>query len=325
MLDLANVAGLTRYLAGRGLFAEDESIVEVAKAGEGNMNCTLRVITTRQRFIVKQARPWVEKYDHIDAPWDRSLIEAAFYRAVARCHDLAAQMPRLIDDDADAHTLVLEDVGPHGDFTSLYAGSALTASDCTALAGYLHRLRRCTVPADERDVFANRDMRALNHEHIFHVPLRETNGLALDAVKLGLQALADALKRDRSYVKRVRALGERYLADGESLVHGDYFPGSWLHTAAGGIAVIDPEFCFLGAGEFDAGVMMGHLLLAGQAEAHVERWLDEAHGYDRALVRQFAGVEVMRRLIGVAQLPVRLSLDQERALLDRSRALVMDS
>ena len=127
---------MQRYLTTRGLLSPGETLLDVSKAGEGNMNCTLRATTTRQRLIVKQARPWVEKYDHIAAPWDRSLVEAAFYRAVARCPGLAVLMPRLIDDDADAHVLVLEDVGPYGDFTSLYAGATLTASDRTALAAY---------------------------------------------------------------------------------------------------------------------------------------------------------------------------------------------
>ena len=324
MLDLANVAGLSRYLTGRGLFAADEPIVEVSKAGEGNMNCTLRVVTARQRLIVKQARPWVERYEHIEAPWDRSLVEAAYYRAVAVCRELANQMPRLIDADAEAHVLVLEDVGQQGDFTSIYAGATLAASDCAALVGYLRRLHGFAVPPRQQPVFANREMRALNHEHIFRFPLRETNDLALDAVTPGLQALADALKRDHSYVSLVCALGERYLADGQSLVHGDYFPGSWLHTTRG-VAVIDPEFCFLGDGEFDVGVMMGHLILGGQPQSCVDDLLKAASGYDRHLVSQFAGVEIMRRLIGVAQLPLRRSLDQKRALLERSRMLVMNT
>jgi 5-methylthioribose kinase len=322
ILDAADRAGLTRYLAARGLLAADEPIVELSKAGDGNMNCTLRVVTPRQRLIVKQARPWVEKYDHIDAPWDRSLVEAAFYRAVAACPDLAGEMPRLIDADPAARTLVLEDVGEYGDYTSIYAGAEVTAAECAALTGYLHRLHRCGVPAAQRPLFANRDMRALNHVHIFRFPLREANGLALDGITPGLQALADDLKRDRPYVDRVAALGDRYLADGSALVHGDFFPGSWLQTLRG-VAVIDPEFCFLGAGEFDLGVMMAHLLF-GDQESRLDDLLAGAADYDRALIFQFAGAELMRRLIGVAQLPMDAALDRKRALLERSRRLVMN-
>jgi 5-methylthioribose kinase len=121
----------------------------------------------------------------------------------------------------------------------------------------------------------------------------------------------------------VGALGSRYLADGSSLVHGDYFPGSWVRTGHG-IAVIDPEFCFLGCAEIDRGMMLAHLMLSGAAPAgldKVERATDG--GADRQLTRQFAGVEIMRRLIGVAQLPLEGAIDRKRELLLRARDLVL--
>ena len=40
---------------------------------------------------------------------------------------------------------------------------------------------------------------------------------------------------------RVTALGVRYLEDGDTLVHGDYFPGSWLRTGEG-VRIIDGPF-----------------------------------------------------------------------------------
>ena len=181
------------------------------------------------------------------------------------------------------------------------------------------------VPASHRTLLANRDMRALNHDHIFRVPLTKANGLALDQVTPGLQELADDLKRDDEYMGRVAALGRRYLADGDHLVHGDFFPGSWLHSARG-VVVIDPEFCFLGRGEFDFGVMIAHVLLARQSEAHVHALLRAVPDtYDEELTRQFAGVEIMRRLVGVAQLPLQLALDQKAGLLAQSRQMVLGS
>lgn len=44
---------------------------------------------------------------------------------------------------------------------------------------------------------------------------------------------------------------------------------------------------------------------------------------DDALARQFAGVEIMRRLIGVAQLPLVADLNQKEELLNLSRDLVL--
>jgi hypothetical protein len=43
-----------------------------------------------------------------------------------------------------------------------------------------------------------------------------------------------------------------------------------------------------------------------------------------ALVAGYAGVEIMRRLIGVAQLPIAAGIDRKRALLNLSRRLVVE-
>lgn len=314
---------MTMYLVARGLIARTDTPVRVAVAGEGNMNCTLRVITPRRRLIVKQARPWVEKYDHIPAPWNRSHVEAAFYETVGAVPGVGDRMPHLVHVDPDARVVVLEDLGDGGDLTSIYSGTRLSDADRDALVDYLMRLQRIAVPAHVKAVLANRDMRALNHEHLFHFPLIEHNGLALDEITPGLQPIADELRRDGAFVARVNALGSRYLEDGETLVHGDYFPGSWVRTGAG-VAVIDPEFCFLGCGEHDLGVMMAHLIIAGDTADVLERAVAEGRA-NPALARQFAGVEIMRRLIGVAQLPLAASLERKRELLGRARQLVLAS
>ena len=314
---------LRMYLVARGLMAPEDLPFRVTVAGDGNMNCTLRVVTPRRRAIVKQARPWVEKYDHIAAPWNRSHVEAAFYESVVGVPGVGDRMPGLLHVDADNRVLVLEDLGDAGDLTPVYKGGRLRDEERDALADYLARLRRVQVPAHLRHLLRNRDMRALNHEHIFRFPLAVNNGLALDAITPGLQLAADALKRDAAFVARTTELGARYLADGSTLVHGDYFPGSWVR-AARGVAVIDPEFCFIGVAEFDVGVMMAHLMMAGETSGQIDG-VERTAGdrVDRGLARQFAGVEIMRRLIGVAQLPLQASLDRKQELLGDARQLVL--
>ncbi len=173
-------------------------------------------------------------------------------------------------------------------------------------------------------IFNHREMRVLNHKHIFRLPLQPDNGIDLEAFTDGLQAASELLKRDSTYVERVTELGELYLSDGEILVHGDHFPGSWLRTADG-VRIIDPEFCFMGTAAFDVGVMLGHLYLANQPEELIDRVLS-SYGADAstaALSRQCAGVEIMRRLIGVAQLPLGYGIDKKRELLELSQELVL--
>ena len=286
------------------------------------MNLTLRLKTETRSFILKQARPWVEKYPHIPAPDSRALVEIAFYETATTRTTLRDAMPQLLASDPDARVLVLEDLGEARDFTSLYSGERLSEADLDALVSYLVALHVRWKELSK--IFANREMHVLNHEHIFRLPLQPNNGIDLDVFTDGLQAASELLKRDSTYVERVTELGELYLSDGEILVHGDYFPGSWLRTADG-VRIIDPEFCFMGMAACDVGGMLGHLYLASQPEKLVDRVLS-SYGADastQALSRQFAGVEIMRRLIGVAQLSLGYGIDKKRKLLELSQELVL--
>jgi 5-methylthioribose kinase len=110
------------------------------------------------------------------------------------------------------------------------------------------------------------------------------------------------------------------------LIHGDLFPGSLLQMGPGQLRVIDPEFSFCGDPEFDIGVFYAHLLLSRHDDGTASFWLQAAledTPHSEPLVLQFAGVEIMRRILGVAQLPVRLSLEAKRRLLEQSRAMVL--
>lgn len=326
ILEAADRDGIERYVLARGLVRADALPIAVARAGDGNMNLTLRVTAAAMTpFILKQGRPWVEKYQHIAAPSQRTLVEAAFYAAVQSDAAVAARMPAVLDLDAENHVLALEDLGVAGDFTSIYAGGTLPAATIAELLAWLERLAGIAVAAEQRAVFANRAMRALNHEHMFRFPLAADNGLDLDAITPGLRQAARDLIDDRAYCGAVEALGRRYLADGATLVHGDFFPGSWMQTA-GGVRVIDPEFCFLGEPEFDCGILAAHLMLAGSASASLDQIAASvsARRLDADRVAGYAGVELMRRLIGVAQLPLVCDIERKRALLRHSRRLVTD-
>jgi 5-methylthioribose kinase len=42
------------------------------------------------------------------------------------------------------------------------------------------------------------------------------------------------------------------------------------------------------------------------------------------LVQGYRGVEIMRRLIGIAQLPLKLNLGQKEVLLERAKEMIMN-
>ncbi len=327
LLDAQQPFAIQDYLRRLGWLDRNETVSSVGKPGEGNMNYTLRVRTAVRTLIVKQSRGYVEKYPSIAAPANRAVIEGRFYDAVQHIPMLAEQMPQLLGMDEANNILVLEDLGEASDYLWLYRpGQTLTDADALALTAYLSELHTHFQTHTPNPAFANRGMRALNHEHIFNYPFLENNGLNLDTVQTGLAELALPYQRDDVLRDKVAQLGHVYIANaqpGSTLLHGDYYPGSWLQPT-NGIKIIDPEFCFYGPAEFDLGVMLAHLMLAQQPTKTIETVLNnytKPVGFSETLRQQFTGVEIMRRLIGLAQLPVSLSLDEKRELLEVAKSM----
>ena len=154
------------------------------------MNCTLRVRTNERTFILKQARPWVEKYPQIEAPDERAVVEASFYRVAQALPAVGSRMPGFLAADEDARLLMLEDLGPSQDLTLLYRGGSIEEHELCSLVDYLTALRGAFYGPELQTTLANTQMRQLNHEHIFRFPLRANNGLDLERITPGLQSLA---------------------------------------------------------------------------------------------------------------------------------------
>lgn len=337
ILDSQQPEAIRQYLMRRGWICENEPVVSVEKPGEGNMNYTLRVRTGKldnreggRSLIVKQSRGYVEKYPSIAAPAGRAMIEGQFYRKTQTVPALHACQPNLLDLDPDHNILVMEDLGAASDFTNLYQpGNVLSDDELTALIQYASTLHNQFRQPTPDPAFANAAMRALNHEHIFQYPFMVDNGFDLDTIQAGLQAAAMPYKQNETLKTTITQLGTVYLGEAQrgtdpTLLHGDYYPGSWLRTASG-IKVIDPEFCFSGPAEFDLGVMLAHLHLSEQPASVIvaaQTQYDRPGGFDEQLLRQFTGIEIMRRLIGLAQLPLSLSLAKKVALLAMAEELL---
>ena len=304
-----------QYLQKQGWLSDNERVLALEKPGEGNMNFVLRVQTNDRSFIIKQARPWVEKFPSIDAPVERTEVEASFFTTLQPHEPISSFIPTCIGFDPDSFILATEDLGVGADYSFLYQPNAtLNQEEINSLLHFLNLLHSLPAPATFPD---NQAMRALNHEHIFNFPFVEDNGFNLDEVEPGLQRISLLYKKDIFLKEKIKKCGEVYLAKGKHLLHGDFYPGSWLKVEEG-LKVIDPEFGFVGPAEFDLGVLIAHLMMAQQEPLVIQAILDgyqQPIGFDEALLAQFAGIEIMRRIIGIAQLPLALDLNQKKRLL----------
>ena len=340
MLELSaeNIPAVQSHLQDLGWIEPTTQLTNPRSAGEGNMNRTLRVDctgsnATHTSLILKQAVPFVAKYPDIPAPIERGAAEAAFYTATKKHAEVAARLPELLGCDAANHLLAFEDLGAALDLSAAYATPGIAErlpNFMPSLLSWLSQLHSIAPPAE----LTNMAMRQLNHTHIFDLPLQANNGLELGE----LGGIASDFANDSALVSAAKKLGAIYLGEQDyastpALLHGDFYPGSWLADLNGTspvVSIIDPEFTFVGPAEFDVGVCLAHLQFAGLSAQQASRCIASYSGsnkFDMALAEGFAGIELIRRLLGVAQLP--LATDTSTATktqwLNTGRGMVLAS
>jgi 5-methylthioribose kinase len=317
---------LEKYLKNQAWIKKDEDVLWAKKPGEGNMNFTQRIKTESRSFIIKQSRNYVEKYPQVAAPEERVLQEAEFYELTSTYPTLKKRMPKLLHLDKENHVMCLEDLGDGRDFTFLFQqGNRLSEAELRDLMDFVSTLHTQVTTKTTQTRLSNRAMRKLNYEHIFEYPYVENNGLNLNDILPGLQAIGDKFKEDQALHTELKKLGELYLSDGKHLLHGDFFPGSWLKTKEG-VKIIDPEFCFFGLPEFEMGVFFAHLKMADQSKTLQQKAREIYAGkvsIDWVLCEKFTAVEILRRILGLAQLPLEIDLEHRENLLEEARRLLV--
>ena len=322
----STIPQLELYFKDKNWIAINEKIVQVSKAGEGNMNCVLRIKTNQRSFICKQSSGYVEKYPQIAAPKNRVQTEAAFYQKVTTNTTIKKFMPQFLGIDNENNIMILEDLGEIKDFSSLYdLKNKLTTSEILLLITYLNELHQSFKKEIVNDELANLELRQLNYEHIFMYPFLEDNGLDLNTIQPGLQEVALPYKTDTELKLALEQLGRAYLYSGKHLLHGDFYPGSWF-SCKGEIKIIDPEFCYFGYPEFDLGVFIAHLYLTKHGSKAIELVTNNYSEYKNlnpALLNGFIGVEILRRIIGLAQLPLKMELEDKKELLEKAKQLLL--
>lgn len=327
-LSVNDIQAVSSYLVELGFLQQSETLENLAVAGEGNMNLILRVSTNRRSFILKQALPWVRKFPEVPAPLERIVFENRFYQIVRDNETLKSFTPEIFFFDDNNLILCMEDFGASADFTSIYKkGADVSKQDMSDIARVVSELHYRFRTDQNLAEIRNEPLRKLNHEHIFKLPLEKNNGFPLDSVMNGLASATSKFRDDDLLKKRAAELGELYLrGSGNRLLHGDYYPGSWLKTDKG-FRMIDPEFCFTGLPEFELGVLIAHLKMAQQPESRLKDMFVYYHfdeRFDGSLFSRFAGMEIIRRIIGLAQLPLELSLNERLDLLDEAYELVVN-
>jgi len=233
---------------------------------------------------------------------------------------LDAYIPKILAYDKADYLMMIEDLGQCEDLSFIYQKRTIDSSAISKFVDILSHIHQSKFDSNYPE---NRSLRALNYQHIFVLPFMEDNGFQLNDIQTGLQELSLLYKKDKAIKSVVKTIGDQYLQDGNTLIHGDYYPGSWM-SEGDNLYIIDPEFSFNGFAEFDLGVMAAHIIMTTGTPEAIETIHNQYTGsIDKKIMTQVAGIEIMRRLIGLAQFPLERSLDENADLLNMARKMIL--
>ena len=286
--------------------------VEVEPAGDGNINWVRRATLAgpgRRSYVVKQARPALERFPQYQAPTERIVCEAR-YLELARPFDLDGVLPRVLAFAEPDRVLVLEDLGSAERLDAALARGADTTLPLTGLAAFLGRVHRGT--RDDASLvprFANEAMQRLHGDHIFALPFGP-NDFALPP---RTAERARALREDAALHATAARAYTRYLEPRGALVHGDVQAGNVLLPVSGP-KLLDAEIAHVGDPAFDLGMLLAHALLpaaaAGRGAAargtlgRCHEAYAAAHGAGAPALAEalvYSGLELLRRTVGAAR------------------------
>jgi len=322
---------LPDFLRSAGL-AQAADAVLVEPAGDGNINWVrrARVPARGASWIVKQARPTLERFPEYSASTERIVFERRWFE-LANVVDRESVCPRILHFDEARRVLVLEDLGGAERLDHALARGADVSAALAAVLRLLAGVHRATRDPALAARFANTEMQTLHGEHVFRLPFAP-NEFPLEAP---LRARAERVWRDAELGAIAARAYARFREPRGALLHGDVQAGNILVPAAGAAKLLDAEIAHVGDPAFDVGMLLAHVLLAGLARgalapaAEVARaaWTSYADAAGDlappfADGARYAGIEVLRRTIGAARVTAVADTSVAIAAVDLATQLI---
>jgi hypothetical protein len=164
----------------------------------------------------------------------------------------------------------------------------LSAADAGELAWFLISLHHHSQSLPVRARYRSDDLVQWQADRLF--------GRFLRTVREDADCVFVTLLRSKPAVLRaMHEARDALLAEGSSLVHGDFLPWNWAGKS-GSLKVVDAECSFFGCPEMDAGAFLAGLLLSRQSDAALNEALyvltDGCVRYDVRLMAAFASAHM---------------------------------
>ena len=359
-----NFATLPDYLRQRHAeicMFQPETELRIEEIGDGNLNTVYRVsdaANPARSLVLKHAPPYI-KILGPDYPLSTKRLTFES-RALDVYNQLAnGTVPVQYDFDVDAAVIAMEDLRDARvlrDMLIFGTVDTAIAEQIGRFMGIVHSQTYINNISDAtaqhyKQQFANTTMQAITADYVFTFPFieHETNFWTPE-----LEPDVQRLKADTNFLRQAAYLKRIFLTAQQGVTHGDLHTGSVL-VQGNTVKVIDAEFAFYGPVGFDLGLYWANYFLSYFSHQDTlsvqavlktavrqvwDTYITEFTMIDTELKARvltnifqeaigFAGLEMLRRLIGAAHVKdiesiVDLSrkLSVERAALQFGTTLV---
>ena len=334
-----NEQKIAQYVKDLELFPQ-EAELHVVEISDGKINHVFRIYSEEHSVIYKQAVPYARTVgEDMPLPLERVRVEAEVLQQYEKI--LAGSVPAVLHLDTDLAILITEDMAPLevgrtallNDTESTHFAKDIGAFMATTMFYTSDFYLDSSTKKQKIQQFINAGMTGLTEELTFDRPYQ------VDESNFFEESLHEDvlwLSQDSKLHLEVAKLKRRFQNTKDALIHGDLHSGA-IMLETGRTVVFDTEFACYGPFGFDLGQFVANLWINGIGKqtskydryrqslevwyAFVERftalWRTEAKerytmvdGYLTAVLDEiredmfgFAGCELIRRAIGIAQIP----------------------
>lgn len=263
--------------------------------GDGNLNMVFRIVDDNdpsRSVIIKQSLPTARISDAFVLPLERANQESE----ILVLHDKLAPglAPKVHFFDPERFAIVMEDLSDHVVLRKGLIKGVVYPRLAQDMGTFLAQTLFATTdvgmdPLEKKELqrrFINPDLCKITEDLVFSEPYFDAEQNKIDPE---IRERAEANWRDDELKREVAVLKEKFMTQGQALIHGDLHTGSVFVTESSTKA-FDPEFGFFGPIGFDIGAILGNLVLNHASQLYHKPDVADREAYRTYLTDTFAGI-----------------------------------
>jgi 5-methylthioribose kinase len=283
------------YARAKANIFSKNSELECKEIGDGNLNLVFRVKEKTpggKSVIIKQSMPHARIDKSIIAPLERADIESEM---LVLYNQITPNLsPKIYFYDKEEYAIIMEDLSAYIVLRKGLIRGNLYPHLAEHMGEFLARSLFFTSdlgldPLKKKAMqkkFINPDLCKITEDLVFSNPYFDASNNKIDPE---IRTRAERNWVDDELKSAVAVLKEKFMTQGQALIHGDLHTGS-VFVTADSTKIFDPEFAFFGPMGFDIGAILGNVILNYLSQEWHLKNSDNKKAYQRYLLDTFRGI-----------------------------------